>query len=302
MEASGPRATGERTALLQRFQPCLRYDSLESYFADSAVIWLANPHCRLSDGQGKTIASAVDELSCRFLRPDQYPNGRTVERSDFTESTRGDYARQYSKLREAQPEFRNVVYERSVESHARLWLQHWFFYYFNDYQLAWGIGVHEVGWEMIQLRMKPPVGEGAASEPDIAVYAQHNFCETRSWPDVRRLAAGRLHGDQRKAQLHRGRDEQDRHRGGHRRQSPRARGDLLPRSLEPLSGDDRRQPRHWHDRQRRPHEVARPLLRGGPNRSPSSVGGRAAGRCSSAPASLGCQLWPMWWSPSPRVP
>lgn len=43
---------------------------------------------------------------------------------------------------------------------------------------------------MIQLRMKPQ-GErlaGEFAEPDIAVYAQHNFCEIRPWPQVRRLA------------------------------------------------------------------------------------------------------------------
>ena len=186
--SSDPQPTDERTALLERFQPCLRYDSLESYFADSAEIWVANPHCRLSDARGKTIASAADELSLAFLKPDRYPNGQTVEPTDFTESTDGDYSGQYSELREAHPEFRNVVYGRTVESDGRLWLQYWFFYYFNDYQLAWGIGVHEGDWEMIQLRMKPPAREGAAPDPDIAVYAQHNFCEIRSWPDVKRLA------------------------------------------------------------------------------------------------------------------
>lgn len=129
--------------LLERHKPSLRYDSLETYFADSAEIWLANPHSRLSDANGKTIASAADRLSLSFLDPERYPEGPAVQRSDFIESTRGDYQRQYSDLRAARPELRNVIYARSVESHARLWLQYWFFYFFNDYQLAWGIGVHE---------------------------------------------------------------------------------------------------------------------------------------------------------------
>lgn len=197
MEVSGQRAGDERTRLLQRFQPCLRYDSLETYFADSAEIWLANPHSRLSQAHGKTIASAADELSLSFLRPKRYPNGQTVEPTDFIESTSGDYRRQYAELRTAHRDFRNVLYARSAESRSRLWLQYWFFYFFNDYQLAWGIGVHEGDWEMIQLRMIGQAGERAeleSAEPEIAVYAQHNFCEVRPWPDVKRLA-----GEQRAA-------------------------------------------------------------------------------------------------------
>ena len=86
-------------------------------------------------------------------------------------------------IRAAHPEFRNVVYGRTVHAGAELWLQYWFFYFLNDYQLAWGIDVHEGDWEMIQLRF--PAG---ASEPDAAVYAQHTFCEIRDWGDVRHLA------------------------------------------------------------------------------------------------------------------
>ncbi len=168
--------------LLKKHQPLLRYDSLESYFADSAEMWTANPHSRLSDAKGKTIATAGDRLSLEFLKPDRYPEGPAVAKSDFIEQTQGDYQRQYSELRASHQEFRNVTYARSVESKGRLWLQYWFFYFFNDYQLAWGIGVHEGDWEMIQLRMEP-----GASEPDIAVYAQHNFCEIRAWAQVERV-------------------------------------------------------------------------------------------------------------------
>ena len=175
--------------LLRRFQPRLRYDSLETYFADSAEIWLANPRCRLVDREGTTIATPAEGLSLSFLGPARYPNGRPVDRGDFTESTDADYQGIYGRLRKAHEDFRNVIYARSVETDGALWLQYWFFYFFNDYQLAWGIGVHEGDWEMIQLRMKPPAEEGAEPiEPELAVYAQHNFCEVRPWSDVRRLA------------------------------------------------------------------------------------------------------------------
>lgn len=76
-----------------------------------------------------------------------------------------------------------MIYGRAVRSHDGLWLQYWFFYFLNDYQLAWGIDVHEGDWEMVQLRL-----DAGESEPEIAAYAQHSFCEVRPWHDVRRLA------------------------------------------------------------------------------------------------------------------
>ena len=189
--ASDPQGAAAREALLRRFQPCLRYDSLESYFADSAEIWVANPHSRLSDASGKTIATAADGLSLAYLHPERYPTGQEAARGDFIEQTRSDYGRQYRDLRTARPELRNVVYARTVERHARLWLQYWLFYFFNDYQLAWGIGVHEGDWEMIELRMKSQGDQRLSfesAEPEIAVYAQHSFCEIRPWAAVARLA------------------------------------------------------------------------------------------------------------------
>lgn len=175
-------AQPDHAAVLERFQPCLRYDSLEGYFADSAQEWTANPGNRLCRKGGKVIATAGDGLSLNFLDA-RYPNGEEARPDDYVEAADDDYGHQYAGLRSAHPDFRNVIYGRGVESHTGLWLQYWFFYFLNDYQLAWGIDVHEGDWEMIQLRL--PHGE---SEPDAAVYAQHTFCEIRPWPDVRRLA------------------------------------------------------------------------------------------------------------------
>jgi hypothetical protein len=163
-------------ALLERFQPVLRYDSLEAYFADSAEEWTANPVNRLRRKDGGDGA-----LSLASLGP-EYPDGATASPDDYIESTRDDYSRQYKELREAHQEFRNVIYGRAVPQGDSMWLQYWFFYFLNDYQLAWGIDVHEGDWEMIQLRL--PRG---SDEPDAAVYAQHAFCEERAWEAVRRL-------------------------------------------------------------------------------------------------------------------
>lgn len=173
-------ATKAAADLLGRFQPRMRYDSLESYFADSAGEWTGNPHNKLRRAGGEAVRIGADhELSLDLLGKERYADGNQVEEGDLIESEQDDYGEQYVALRRANPEFRNVVYGRAVRSHGRLWLQYWFFYFLNDYQLAWGIDVHEGDWEMVQLRL-----EGGGSEPEIAVYAQHAFCEVRSWADV----------------------------------------------------------------------------------------------------------------------
>src|SRR3954470_5308090 len=166
-------------ALLERFQPCLRYDSLEAYFADSAEEWTANPGNRLRRKDGGA-APGPGQLSLSSLGP-EYRDHAAASPDDFIESTSDDYSRQYRELREAHQEFRNVIYGRAVPHGNLLWLQYWFFFFLNDYQLAWGIDVHEGDWEMIQLRVEDDT-------PVEAAYAQHTFCELRAWEDVRRLA------------------------------------------------------------------------------------------------------------------
>ena len=178
---SHPLMPDDSHLLLERFAPCLRYDSLESYFADSAEVWTANPQSRLRRMDGHAVPGP-GELSLAYLGPN-YPDGAPAADQDCVESVRSDYTRQYRELREARQDLRNVIYGRAVAQGGALWLQYWFFYFLNDYQLAWGIDVHEGDWEMIQLRVP-----GASSEPDLAVYAQHTFCEARAWEDVHRLA------------------------------------------------------------------------------------------------------------------
>lgn len=174
----------DNAALLRRFQPCLRYDSLECYFADSAEEWTLNPGNRLRRGaDGSVIATVGDRLTLAFLSGDTYPGGGGVDPSDLIESSSDDYSSQYIELRRANPGLRNVMYGRAVDTAKGTWLQYWFFYFLNDYQLAWGFGVHEGDWEMVQFRL----GEDR-SEPETAVYAQHNFCQVKPWQEVRRLA------------------------------------------------------------------------------------------------------------------
>lgn len=171
----------QRGQLLDRHQPYLLYDALETYFADAAEEWTRNPANRLRRRDG-AVRTAAEGLSLDDLA-EVYADGVPADPKDAIECTRPDYAQQYRELRRADPGLRNVMYGRTVETGTDLWLQYWFWYFLNDYQLAFGIDVHEGDWEMVQLRI--PHGE---AQPTAAVYAQHTYCEVRAWEDVGRLA------------------------------------------------------------------------------------------------------------------
>jgi hypothetical protein len=183
----------EHDDLLKRFQPLLRYDSNEQYFVDSAAQWTVCPgnELRRKDAakgkKGAVIASAVPvagepELTLAFLGPEGYANGDPFEDGDIIANPGRGYREEYVRLRIERPELNNVMYGRSVEHNERLWLQYWFWYFYNDYQLALGAGTHEGDWEMIQLRMHP-----SEDRPDLAVYAQHRHGERRTWAGVEKV-------------------------------------------------------------------------------------------------------------------
>jgi hypothetical protein len=176
--------------LRQRYQPQLLYDSNEAFFADSAAEWTDNPGNVLrrytkQGEQGEMLAAATPEpgqekLELDFLAHPTYRDGTRYEDRDAISDPKKGYRDQYVAIRE-RPEYRNRMYGRAKEdSGGRLWLQYWFFYFYNDYNLAGGIGLHEGDWEMVQLRMHDET-------PDVAVYAQHRWAERRPWDEVERL-------------------------------------------------------------------------------------------------------------------
>jgi hypothetical protein len=177
--------------LLQRFQPQPKYDSNEAFFADAAAEWTDNPgnvlrrtshHGRL----GAEIAFATPEtgqvkLSLDFLSDSEYGNGERVDRDDVISTPNRNYREMYVELR-ARGGYSNRMYGHAQEdSRGRLWLQYWFYYFYNDYSLAGGIGLHEGDWEMVQLRL-----DAERTEPDLAVYAQHVHAEKAPWDEVER--------------------------------------------------------------------------------------------------------------------
>ena len=95
--------------LLRRFQPQLRYDSNEAFFADSAAEWTDNPGnvlCRFDlQGQpGEVIAAATPgpgqpRLSLEFLGHPAYGNAAPYEDRDAISNPKRNYRDQYVALR-----------------------------------------------------------------------------------------------------------------------------------------------------------------------------------------------------------
>jgi hypothetical protein len=157
---------------------------MEQFFADSAEQWTANPYNELrradtDTAQGDLLASGP-QLTLAFLDAGHYADGTEVRKDDRIGNPRRNYREQYVALRQARPDLKNRMYGHPVQDGGRLWLQYWLFYFYNDYNLALGIGLHEGDWEMVQLRMH-------GDEPDLAVYAQHRRAEQRPWSEVERV-------------------------------------------------------------------------------------------------------------------
>lgn len=107
-------------------------------------------------------------MRCRCIILASYPvdtaaaNDRLFEMSDPYQTA--SYFRQAG--------YADHIFARAAYGHdGRLWLQYWFWYFYNSYQYA-SIGEHEGDWEMIQLRLN------AAHRPDAVTYSVHNGGES----------------------------------------------------------------------------------------------------------------------------
>ncbi len=184
---------GEHDELLKRFQPVLRYDANEQFFADSAEQYADAPGITLRraaparDKPGAVLATSdgaggKPKLTLDFLGPTAYGGGEPVEKGDHIAVRGRNYREQYVTLRMNRPDLNNLTYGHAIEANGRLWLQYWFWYFYNDYQLSFALGTHEGDWEMVQLRMDDDAGR-----PDLAVYSQHRHGEVRPWDKVETL-------------------------------------------------------------------------------------------------------------------
>jgi hypothetical protein len=72
----------------------------------------------------------------------------------------------------------------AIDDKHRLWLQYWFFYYYNDKAFL-GVGLHEGDWEMVQ------IGLDVEGKPEAMTFAQHAHGERCSWGQVEKQAGQR---------------------------------------------------------------------------------------------------------------
>lgn len=191
-ERSPRSGSPELTALLARHRPLLRYDSLESFRADSVAticeLDVAGRCNSLHRADGTLIAAAAPaageaRLELDFLRGGTYPNGEPARRGDYLDECGGSHVADALAMR-GREGHADVVYGRARDDgEGRLWLQYWFFYYYDDKGLL-GLEQREGDWEMVQLRLD------AELAPEAATFARHAGAERLSWDEVELADSG----------------------------------------------------------------------------------------------------------------
>jgi hypothetical protein len=183
-------SSAETGELLERHKPLLRYDSQGSFSADSARTLPERPGARvgssnrLARADGRVIAAARPgsgeaELTLDFLAARRYSDGSKVEQGDYLDEVGRDYVLQARELH-ANPDYADRIYGHVArDEQDRLWLQYWFFYYYNDKAFL-GFGLHEGDWEMVQ------VGLHKSGKPAVMTFAQHDHGERCSWAQVQK--------------------------------------------------------------------------------------------------------------------
>jgi hypothetical protein len=174
------------SALLARHRPIVQYDSLESYFTDSAGVITDHPGNTLKRRDGTVLAAAtagapsggVPALTLDFLRPDAYPTGDSARATDYIELSGNDYVPAALHMH-AKAGYANKVHGRVVQRDGVTWLQYWFFMYYDNPGF-FDFGTHEGDIEMIQLRLD------ADGRPQEVSYAQHRTGVRAPWSDVER--------------------------------------------------------------------------------------------------------------------
>lgn len=163
---------------IRRLKPMMVYDEQEPYFADEASeivsgigfegAQLYGP--RLKDVLGNVLADPFYEepefaeewgwtpegefkLNIEALAGTYPPNAEEVELL----ALEGDYVDEHNDTRQEnaaflhEEGFGNHIYARWVQEGEDIWIQYWFFYYFNNGFL--GEGDHEGDWEGVQVHL-----------------------------------------------------------------------------------------------------------------------------------------------------
>jgi hypothetical protein len=168
--------------LVERRRPLLKFDAQEPYLAISAESIMINPANALILHDG-TVLARVDRdgqgLSLDLIG--DYPGSIAAlpgDRLDEAPDVLADARRM-----QVDPAIAERAYGRAVRDGPWLWLQYFFWEYYNPKHLL-GFGKHEGDWELIQ------IGLDSDSRPQVATFAQHNGGEARDWLEVEREGEG----------------------------------------------------------------------------------------------------------------
>jgi hypothetical protein len=171
---------------LARYRPFLRYDSQESFSADSPAVltdaFRSGRTNSLKRADGTLLATADPAagpapLGLEFLDGAQYVSGDPVRPDDFLDEAGRDYVADARVMHARDGYGDRVCAHRATDAAGKQWLQYWFFYYYNDKSFL-GLGLHEGDWEMFQ------IGLDENDQPDVVTLAQHNAGERCQWADM----------------------------------------------------------------------------------------------------------------------
>lgn len=184
--------TRDVTRLLAEFVPMLKFDS-DSNYLNGAVEQITRWHenqLRIDTGDPAAPCAEFDRYAhgaetgrdwspeTLVTNPIPYPGTSCQSGRDDHIDANGDDFRASASYRDS--EFDNVVYGRAVHDEtSNLWLQYWFFYYYNEGRSVAHVGRHQGDWEMVQFGFR-----GDDDVPDVATYAQHTHQERCGWPVV----------------------------------------------------------------------------------------------------------------------
>src|SRR4051812_29772234 len=99
--------------LLERHRPFLKYDSQESYFADSAATFTDSSGNRLTRADGTVLATADHGLGLAFLAPTYAPHDDGAAPTDTIGDPTRDY-REHARRMHEQQGYANHMYGHAV--------------------------------------------------------------------------------------------------------------------------------------------------------------------------------------------
>jgi hypothetical protein len=206
-----PELASSSKCLLAKYEPTLRYDSEETYYADSAAeisdnwgdeesgLWgenkFADPYTNsLYDGDSELEGPNFGLLSqsqpgVEWL-PYQltlaslgtsYPNGETADTGDWLDENE-NYVEDAHRLEAAG--YMNMAYGKAfTDAAGKRWLEYWYWYYYNA-KAPGGFGKHQGDWESVV------VGLDSNNKPDQVIFSQHDGAASCDIEEVERSEDG----------------------------------------------------------------------------------------------------------------